>query len=423
MSDSRPVNIVFMTDKEEDFAQLSDLLNEFDFHLDSQYTTDLEWLDNYHKEHACELLVFWHQHNNVNEKELSTFIKTSTDPPAVIFVTEKLENHDYIHAAALGAHDVISLETRTQFPFVVQREVSHIRMRRKLDEMRQKIEADYIVADEELEVPADVGPMDSLVTTIDDALKNDGFELLFQPIMAVPDDGCDNYEVFLRIKTNKDTYVTPGEFMPVAEQYGLMPAIDRWVVKNAIKRFKAEQDVRRITGKGDRKLRFYLNISGHSLGDEVIMGNIIVEIVQAKLPAGSLVVEVDKNTVLSRLQKTKALNQNIKKLKLEFAIDHYEESDNSLNYIKHLDFDYMKLNKGLLESLHADDKKRVSVRNIIEKARKHEIKVIASQVENAAVLSVLYDLGVDYIQGYVIAEPTTRLQRAVMDETLDQQAS
>jgi EAL domain-containing protein (putative c-di-GMP-specific phosphodiesterase class I) len=237
----------------------------------------------------------------------------------------------------------------------------------------------------------------------------------------VKPDGYDNYEVFLRIRDNND-YVMPKNFLPVAEQYGLMPAIDRWVIKHSVNRFKAEQQVRLIK-KTNRQLRFFVNISGHSLVDEVIMGGIITEIVGARLEAGSFVIEVHKNTILSRLQKVKSLNQNMKKLKLQFAIDHYDESDIALNYLRHVELDYIKLNKELMHGVAGDQKKRNGIREIVKKAREHDIKVIASQVEDATVLPILYDVGVDYIQGYLVAEPGTRLERAVIDASLDEAAS
>ena len=143
------------------------------------------------------------------------------------------------------------------------------------------------------------------------------------------------------------------------------------------------------------------------------------EIVKAKFDPGTFVIEVDKKTVLSRLQKAKSLNQNIKKLKLEFAIDHYEASDNSLNYLKHISLDYIKVNKSVIQDIDKMPEKKEALRQIVAKARENNLKVVASQVEHAEVLPILYELEVDYIQGFVIAEPSKRLEHPNLDDTIE----
>ena len=119
------------------------------------------------------------------------------------------------------------------------------------------------------------------------------------------------------------------------------------------------------------------------------------------------------------MQNTKSFNQNIKKLQLEFAIDHYESSDNTLNYLKHISLDYVKVNNTVTKDLDKDPKKCQALKEIIIKARENNIKVIASQVEHADVLPMLYELGVDYIQGYLIAEPSTRLEHPNLGDTIE----
>jgi EAL domain-containing protein (putative c-di-GMP-specific phosphodiesterase class I) len=364
-----------------------------------------------------DLLVYLHQRNPVDDKRLVQILKKMDDPPALILIADHLTPQDYILASRLGACEVVNAAMPAQFTFVIRREFAALEARRRLNEAVRQMRENQIVDETHLEPAAETGGMGEMVEVIDDALKNNRLELLFQPIMAVEDDGHDNFEIFLRIKQGDD-FIMPEDFLPTAEQFGLMPAIDRWVVKNAIRRFKAEEQVKMIKKQTQRGLRFFLNISGHSLVDEVIMSNIILEIASAKLNPGNFVIEVDKNTILSRLQKTKSLNQNVKKLKLEFAIDFFEESDISLNYIKHLELDYLKLSRNVVTDIHKNPDKKNAIREIVKKARENNIRVVATQVENAEVLPSLYELGVDYIQGYVIAEPGPRLSAAILDTTI-----
>lgn len=423
MSEKEAAHVIFITDKKDDYEKLSAMLKDFDFDIEIYVCASVKDLKTYHADKGCELLVYWHKTAAIEEKEISLFMKSvSANPPGLILVGTGISSADYVQVASMQAADIVNSEIPAQFPFVIRREIKNVRTRRKLRQVIRKLEDESVADITEYQISEESEDLAPMVTTIDQALKTNRMELLFQPILAVHQDGYDNYEVFLRIRDNND-YVMPKNFLPVAEQYGLMPAIDRWVIKNSIVRFKAEQQVRLIKKQGARPLRFFVNISGHSLVDEMIMGGIITEIVGAKLDAGSFVIEVNKNTILSRLQKVKSLNQNIKKLKLQFAIDHYEESDIALNYLRHIELDYIKLNKELMHGVQGDQKKRSAIREIVKKAREHDIKVIASQVEDASVLPLLYEVGVDYIQGYLVAEPGTRLERAVIDASLEEAAS
>jgi EAL domain-containing protein (putative c-di-GMP-specific phosphodiesterase class I) len=423
MSEKETAHVIFITDKKDDYENLSAMLKDFEFDIEIYVCASAKDLKTYHADKGCELLVYWHKTAAIEEKEIALFMKSvSANPPGLVLVATGITPADYVQVASLQAADIVNSEVPAQFPFVIKREIKNVRTKRKLRQVVRKLEDETVADITEYQLSEESEDLAPMVAIIDQALKTNRMELLFQPILAVKADGYDNYEVFLRIRDNND-YVMPKNFLPVAEQYGLMPAIDRWVIKNSIVRFKAEQQVRTIKKQNARQLRFFVNISGHSLVDEVIMGGIITEIVSNRLDAGSFVIEVNKNTILSRLQKVKSLNQNIKKLKLQFCIDHYEESDIALNYLRHVELDYIKLNKELMHGVLGDTKKRTSIREIVKKAREHDIKVIASQVEDASVLPILYEVGVDYIQGYLVAEPGTRLERAVIDASLDEAAA
>jgi EAL domain-containing protein (putative c-di-GMP-specific phosphodiesterase class I) len=422
MNENDKAKILFLIDKQADCDRFSQLLADLEFEVDWRWIKDLPSLTKLLTKEAYDLVLYWHQRKLVDETELVKFFDGMDDPPALVLVADQLSARDFIRASGCKAGDVLNAGLPAQFAFVVRRELTNIQTRRKLNAAINQVKDQQIVDESKLETRVDAGDLSKDAKLIDEALRHDQFELMFQPILAVNDDGYDNYEIFLRIRRGED-YGRPWEFLPAAEQYGLMPAIDRWVVQHAVKRFKAEEQVRRIRKTSSRHLRFFINLSGHSLVEQSIMSSIITEIVQARLEPGSFVIEVDKKTVLSRLQKVKSLNQNVKKLKLEFSLDHYEASDNKLNYLKHISLDYIKLNKAVIKPLASDPAVKEDVREIIAKARENNIKVIASQVENADVLPALYELGVDYIQGYLIADPGTRLDMPMLDQTIDSDQS
>ncbi len=259
----------------------------------------------------------------------------------------------------------------------------------------------------------------SLVSEVNEALEQDKFELVYQPIMSVHDDSVDNYEVFVRMQRGDDLLL-PQAFFPEAEKYGLMTAIDCWVVDRAIRTLNAEEDQRLEVAKESRvlprRVRFFINVSGYSLVDKGVLSKLVRTMIAAKAGPGRIVVDVDKHTVLSRLENARTLNRNIKKLKLEFALNHYTEQDNSLDYLKHISIDYLKLQADLIDNLEKDTHKQQAIGAIVKRARENGVKTMACTVESMATMSYLYQVGVDFLQGYAIAEPGSTLEQEVFKD-------
>ena len=282
MNDKQPAKILFLIDKQSHCDRFAGLLGDIEPGVDWRWIKDIQSLKDFHKEETCDLVLYWHQRNLVDESELVKCIESLEEGPVLILVADHIEPRDFIHAGKLNAADVINAGMLAQFAFVVRRELASVHTRRKLVKAIDDLTGERIVDESTLDTHVEVGNMNEVVEILDDAIKNNKFELLFQPIVAVQNDGCDNFEAFLRIR-HKGDFIRPDDFLPVAKKYGLMPPIDKWVVKNAVRRYKAEQEVRKIRKNTDRQLKLFINVSGHSLADEEAIGIIVTEIVQAKL--------------------------------------------------------------------------------------------------------------------------------------------
>ena len=201
-----------------------------------------------------------------------------------------------------------------------------------------------------------------------------------------------------------------------------MTAIDCWVVEHAIAKLNQEEDKRLEKAKRSRvlprKVRFFINISGHSLVDKTVLSKLIKTMVAAKASPERIVLDVDERTVLSRLATARLLNRNIKKLKLEFALNHYTEEDNLLNYLKYMSIDYVKLKSDLIEDVEQDTRKQKAVNLIVARAQSNGIKTMACTVESMATMSYLYQIGLDYLQGYAIADPGRVLRQNVFSDMM-----
>ncbi|MBN1378539.1 MAG: EAL domain-containing protein [Gammaproteobacteria bacterium] len=416
MNDRQPAKVLFLIDKQSHCDRFVSLLGDLGFEFKWERVEDVETLKKLHEEEIFDLILYWHQRKLVDEIELVKYLAGAEQELALILMADTLEPRDYIQAGKMHAADVINTGLPAQFAYVLRRELTSVHVRRKLSKAICDLTEDRIFDESEIDTHVELNDMSDVIDTIDDAIRNNKFDLIFQPIIAVQNDGYDNFEVFMRIR-HKGDFLRPEMFMPVAKAYGLMPSIDRWVIPNAIKRYKAEIEVRKIRKNTKRKLRFFLNISGHTLADESVMAQLITEIAKARLEPDSLVLEVGKHAIQTRLPQVKALNQSIMKLKQKFAIDHYEENDNSLNYLKHISADFLKIDNSVLDNLNLDFDKQQAVRGILEKAKENNISVIASQVDKPDILPTLYGFGVQYVQGYIIGEPGTRLEYQALDDT------
>lgn len=345
----------------------------------------------------------------ITGEELRDLLAALPVPPQLLLVTERIESPDYARARTLRADDVVDTSDAARFEFVVRRGLRYTQLRRLLRKLRNRLQETRVLERSELQASEEVDADPSLVERIDQALRTDGLALVFQPIISLADDTEESYETFVRMRGD-DGYVMPDEFLPVALRYGLLPAIDRWVVEQVVERFVRERERR---GDSDALLRLFVHVSAHSLVEMRVVEELLRMLGRARPPAGSFVIKIDKDTILSRLESVKLLNRLVKKVGLQFAIDHFEASDTRLNYLDHISVDYIKLHGSLIKGIDHDSNKFRAVADIVAAARSHDIRVIASQVERGTELAALYRLGVDHAQGYLIAEPAEELQRDV----------
>lgn len=298
---------------------------------------------------------------------------------------------------AAGAKDVVLKSDNAHLLFVVAREVEVLNLRRAYEVLKTEVSNNFII-DQSMLAIEEVGDSDSMVEKIEKAIDRNSFKLLYQPIFGIQGDDWENYEVFSRLIDEDGSVIMPSDFIPVAERFGLMPSIDRIIVNNAIEKLSAIVE--------GRKLRFFVNLSSHSLVDPLMMEFIFKKLQKANLPPQSFVLEISKNTVLGRIEHAKNFNKTVKDLQLQFLLDHYEMEDTSLNYLSHIHVDYIKIHISLIESLMTDDEAALKIKKIIDVAKKNGIKSIAHGVENAGLMTKLYQCGVDYMQGYAVQPPT-----------------
>jgi diguanylate cyclase (GGDEF)-like protein len=230
------------------------------------------------------------------------------------------------------------------------------------------------------------------------ALRGDGFRLVYQPIVRLQPGGEEYHEALLRLRTRDGDWLTPGAFLPVAQRFGLLAEIDRWVLANAI---RALGEARR-TG---RALVFTVNLSGESFEDPGLPALVESHLRAHGVPGTALILEITEQTAVRHLERAGQLIGSLNALGCRLALDDFGKGFSSFSHLKHLPVNFIKIDGSFIEHLHRNPVDQAMVQSIIQVARALGKTTIAEFVQNEETLGLLRRSGVDFVQGYYLGEP------------------
>ncbi len=236
------------------------------------------------------------------------------------------------------------------------------------------------------------------VAQISDAIANDGFELLAQPIVPLTSKGPTQYELLLRMRNSHGDLVPPGAFLYVAERLGLILEIDRWVANRAIDML-AEQ---RAAG---HDLRFEVNLSGLTIGDDELLQLVERRLGETGVPPDRLIFEVTETAAVANIGRAAGFAEHLSALGCSFALDDFGAGFGSFYYLKHLPFDYLKIDGEFVRHCAANPTDRTLISAVVQIARGMGKRTIAEFVCDAETTEVVRRLGVDYGQGFYLGRP------------------
>jgi EAL domain-containing protein (putative c-di-GMP-specific phosphodiesterase class I) len=243
---------------------------------------------------------------------------------------------------------------------------------------------------------------------INAALEEGRFELFrmaIQPLQRM-ETGA-HYELLLRLKDETGRIVAPNDFIAAAERYGITPAIDRWVIENAFRWLVSEADER------EKLMQCSINLSGQSLGDDKFLPFVIDQFHKSGLDASKICFEITETAAVASFSQANRFIQALKELGCKFALDDFGTGLSSFGYLKHFPVDYLKIDGSFVREILRDPIDREMVRSINEIGHLTGKQTIAEFAENAEIIQMLTSLGVDYAQGYGVAQPQRVVKSAV----------
>jgi len=235
------------------------------------------------------------------------------------------------------------------------------------------------------------------IALIDEALDTDGFILYYQPIVSLHGAEGEFYEVLLRMKGPKGE-ILPGHFLPIAEQNGKLPAIDRWVIGAAIRSI-AERE------RAGHKTTFFIKLTPQSLEDQTLLAWIAQQLKNARQRGDSLVFEMPESKVVTSLKPARAFVKGLEQIHCGFALEQFGSGLNSFQLLKHIPAHYLKIDRNYMAELPKHKENQEKIKEICDQAHHAGKLTVAEFVEDAASMSILFSCGVNFVQGNFLQEP------------------
>lgn len=233
------------------------------------------------------------------------------------------------------------------------------------------------------------------------ALQNEEFELYFQPQVATPEMTIIGYEALLRWKHPTRGLVPPGEFIPIAEDSGLIVPIGEWVIRNACEQVKRFRTHGILPANG----HIAVNLSARQFHDPNLVNLIRDLIVTTGINPQQIELEITESLLMENIDNTIQTLNELKALGMNLSIDDFGTGYSSLNYLKRLPIQILKVDRSFVMDIPQDKDDMEITAAVIAMAHKLGLKVVAEGVEEQAQVDFLLENKCDFVQGYFFGKP------------------
>ena len=245
------------------------------------------------------------------------------------------------------------------------------------------------------------------------AIERNELALFYQPIISLKDGSLLGFEALLRWFHSKRGFISPAEFIPIAEETGHIIPITTWILKETCRQIAEWQKISYAT----RNLVMSVNISGKHLSFQSLLIDVEDALEHAKLLPSSLKLEITESAAMQDGEQTVRMLSHLKSLGVMLSIDDFGTGYSSLSNLHQLPFDTLKIDRSFVMNVGEKGENSQILQTIISLAKNLRMKVIAEGIETESQLALLKNLGCDFGQGYLISKP---LPKDAMEELLYQ---
>jgi multidomain signaling protein FimX len=232
------------------------------------------------------------------------------------------------------------------------------------------------------------------VKHIKSALMENRFRLVQQPIASLLGEDKGMFDVLVRMLDEQGNEVLPAEFIAAAERNDLMKNIDRWVV-GASMSFAANRKAACI----------FVRLSKDTVLDKSLLAWLDQQLKSLKIEPKRLCMQVTEELANQYVRQTKELAENLRKLGFRFALEHFGTGRDPLKLLNDVEMNFIKVDGSLMQGLSTNQIQQQRVKGLVEAAKRKGIETVAERVEDANTMAVLWQLGIEFIQGYFVNAP------------------
>ena len=235
------------------------------------------------------------------------------------------------------------------------------------------------------------------------AIEQNQFQVLLQPIVHIDDGRVHSVEALLRWHHPEIGLIPPLDFLPVAEDTGLIVPIGRYVMREACRQLQKLQDS--CPDVAPRAVA--VNLSAREFAEPDLVENIKAVLKDVGLPGPALRIEITETVAMTNVERVDATLRQIKQLGVGISIDDFGTGYSSLSYLKRFPIDVLKIDRSFVSTIDQDTESREIIRTILKLAASLQMKAVAEGIETASQIAVLRSIGCEYAQGYYYSKPVT----------------
>jgi diguanylate cyclase (GGDEF)-like protein/PAS domain S-box-containing protein len=233
---------------------------------------------------------------------------------------------------------------------------------------------------------------------VEEALETDAFVLYAQPILDLRKDEIAHHELLIRMVTEDGDIIPPATFLEIAERFGLIGRIDRWVMLQAVRYLHQAK-------AGGTPLSLAVNLSGKTLGDSRFLPELEEAMAEYEVDPRCLTFELTETAAVANIHLARRFAQRLQDLGCRFALDDFGAGFGSFYYLKHLPLDYLKIDGEFVRNCTASRADQLIIKAVVDIAQGLGKETIAEFTEDDRTLQFLRRQGVDFAQGYHIGRP------------------